>query len=36
VERDIAEAGAAKEKTFTEISRLNDEQRDINEKISRM
>jgi hypothetical protein len=36
VERDIADAGANKEKAYTEISRLNDEQRRINEQISRV
>eukprot|EP00956_Cyclotella_meneghiniana_P004983 scaffold6162_cov123-Cyclotella_meneghiniana.AAC.1 len=36
VEKDIAESGVAKEKAYSEISRLNEEQRQINENISRV
>ena len=36
VESDITKAGASKEKAYNEIGRLNEEQRSINERISRM
>jgi len=36
VERDIAEAGLAKEKIYSDISNLNDEQRKLNDRITRV